>query len=222
MNKITLFHGSSAQNIHPQFAAGNEKRDFGKGFYMTADRELAREWSAARPTTQKGYVCQFELDLADLKILDFQKMNPLFWLAELMKHRTASDSKRYRILAKYFIDTYAIDTSDYDVIKGWRADASYFLLAKAFAKDEVDVSILDEILKAGEFETEYCLKSEKAFQHLKSLSKKLEMVNASFYQIRYNQRDMQARMKIKSLIDSDVNTVTNVFSTLGRNPLKEK
>ena len=35
-----------------------------------------------------------------------------------MKHRDAADSKRYRVLAKKFIDKYGVDTAEVDVIKG--------------------------------------------------------------------------------------------------------
>lgn len=62
-----------------------------------------------------------------LKVYDL-----LNWLAELMKHRDAADSKRYKMLAAKFIDKYGIDTNGYDVIKGWRADASYFYIVKEF------------------------------------------------------------------------------------------
>ncbi len=37
------------------------------------------------------------------------------WLAELMKHRDAGDSKRYHVLAKKFIGKYGVDTKEYDV-----------------------------------------------------------------------------------------------------------
>ena len=47
-----------------------------------------------------------------------------------MKHRDAAGSKRYRMLAKKFIEKYGTDTSGYDIIKGWRANASYFYIAK--------------------------------------------------------------------------------------------
>ena len=49
---------------------------------------------------------------------------------------------RYRMLSQKFIAKYGIETSGYDVIKGWRADASYFYIAKAFVRDEIDVEIL--------------------------------------------------------------------------------
>ena len=34
------------------------------------------------------------------------------------------------------------------------------------------------------------------------------------FNIRYNQRDSNARNKMRELVDSDANKVTNVFSTL--------
>ena len=117
---------------------------------MTENYELAKEWAVCRPSDTNGWVHKFELDLEGLKILDFQKMNVLAWLAELMKHRDASDSKRYKMLAKKFIDKYGVDTSEYDVIKGWRADASYFYIAKEFVRDNIDIDILEELLSLGE------------------------------------------------------------------------
>ena len=73
----------------------------------------------------------------------------LAWLAELMKHRDAADSKRYRMLAAKFIEKYGVDASDYDVIKGWRANASYFYIAKEFVRDNIDLEILPELLSLG-------------------------------------------------------------------------
>ena len=61
-----------------------------------------------------------------------------------MKHRDAADTKRYKVLSKKFIEKFGIDTSTYDVIKGWRANASYFYIAKEFVRDNVDTDILEE------------------------------------------------------------------------------
>ena len=88
---------------------------------------------------QSGWVHQYELDISELKILDFQEKDVLSWLAELMKHRDAADSRRYRMLSKKFIEKYGIDTEEYDVIKGWRANASYFYIAKEFVRDNIDI-----------------------------------------------------------------------------------
>ena len=39
-------------------------------------------------------------------------------------------------------------------------------------------------------------------------------VSYSEFNDKYNQRDVEARQNMRDLIDSDANTVTNVFSTL--------
>ena len=130
----------------PKFGGGFYKHYYGWGFYLTENIELAKEWAVCRPNDTNGWVHKYELETAGLKILDFQQHSVLAWLAELMKHRDAADSKRYRMLAKKFIEKYVMDTSDYDVICGWRANASYFYIAKEFVRDNIDVDILEAYL----------------------------------------------------------------------------
>lgn len=161
MATITLFHGSPHESVTPEYGLGNDKHDYGRGFYLTKSVELAKEWAVCRPDESNGWVHQYELDTNGLRILDFQEHNVLAWLAELMKHRDAADSKRYRVLAAKFIAKYGIETSSYDIIKGWRANASYFYIAKEFVRDNVDVDILEELLSLGGLGIQYCIKSER-------------------------------------------------------------
>lgn len=157
MSKIILYHGTSDKIVVPVYGGGNDKHDYGRGFYLTGDIELAREWAVCKPDEQNGWVHKYELDCSCLNILDFKNHNILTWLAELMKHRDAADSKRYRLLASKFIDKYGIDTSNYDVIKGWRANASYFYIAKEFVKDNIDIEILEELLSLGGLGIQYII-----------------------------------------------------------------
>lgn len=212
--KIVLFHGSPEKCFTPMYGKGNDKHDYGRGFYLTDNIELAKEWAVCRPNEQNGFVHQYELDTANLRILDFQEANVLSWLAELMKHRDASDSKRYRMLAKQFIKKYGIDTEDYDVIKGWRANASYFYIAKEFVRDNIDLDILEDLLSLGGLGIQYCLKSELAYSQLYEVESKMQVVNYAEFNEKYNQRDISARKKMRELVDSDLNRVTKVFSTL--------
>lgn len=182
--------------------------------YLLDNLDLAKEYSAANPNNTNAYVRKYELDLSDLKVLDFTEYNVLSWLAELMKHRDADDSKRYKVLSKEFIDKYGIDTSGYDVIKGWRANASYFYIAKEFVRDNVDFDILEELLSLGDLGMQYCLKSQKAFDNLKELEKDLIAVDFNVFNEKYNKRDINARRKMRDLINSDKNKVKNVFSRL--------
>lgn len=214
MDKIILFHGSPDKIIKPVFGRGEDKHDYGKGFYLTESIELASEWAVCRPNDLNGWVHKYELETEGLKILDFQGESVLTWLAELMKHRDAADSKRYRMLAQKFIARYGIDTEEYDVIKGWRANASYFYIAKAFVRDEIDLDILEELLSLGGLGIQYCIKSEKAYLQLHEIQEALISVEYDVFNQKYNERDVQGRDRMRELIDSDANKVTKVFSTL--------
>lgn len=214
MGKIILYHGSPNKKVTPQFGLGDEKHDYGKGFYLTENLELAKEWAVYRPEASNGWVHKFELELDGLRILDFQEKDVLAWLAELMKHRDAADSKRYRMLSQKFITKYGIDTDGYDVIKGWRANASYFYIAKSFVRDEVDVDILEELLALGGLGIQYCIKTKEAYGNLTEMSTELQSVSFTQFNEKYNERDIAAREKMRNLIDSDRNRVTKVFSTL--------
>ena len=119
-----------------------------------------------------------------------------------------------RMLASKFIDKYGINTETYDVIKGWRANASYFYIAKEFVRDNIDVDILEELLSLGGLGIQYCIKTERAYAGLHELKDELETVEYTEFNDRYNARDIMARKKMRDLVNSDANTVTNVFSTL--------
>lgn len=214
MPTVTLFHGSPNRVIAPQYGLGDTKHDYGKGFYLTESLALAQEWAVYSPSETEGWVHQYELDTSNLKILDFQNYSVLTWLAELMKHRDASDSKRYKVLSKQFIAQYGINTDTYDVIKGWRANASYFYIAKEFVRDNIDVEILEELLQLGGLGIQYCIKSELAYSRLTEIDAGLQRIEYHEFNKKYNERDSRARQKMRELVNSDANTVTHVFSTL--------
>lgn len=214
MGKLILYHGTYNKIVTPTYGQGDDKHDYGRGFYLTENYDLAKEWAVCRPDDSNGWVHKFELDTEDLKILDFQQLNVLSWLAELMKHRDADDSKRYRVLAAKFIEKYGVETSEYDVIKGWRANASYFYIAKEFVRDNIDIDILEELLSLGELGIQYCIKTEKAYSCLKEIQDELSIVDYNEFNVKYNERDVRARRSMRELVDSEANKVTKVFSTL--------
>lgn len=43
MGKIILFHGSPNKEIVPVYGRGEDRHDYGKGFYLTENIELAKE-----------------------------------------------------------------------------------------------------------------------------------------------------------------------------------
>ncbi len=214
MGKIILYHGTPEKNVTPTYGLGDEKHDYGRGFYLSEDVELAKEWAVCRPNETNGWVHKYELQTEGLKILDFQEKDVLAWLAELMKHRNADDSRRYRVLSVKFIEKFGIDTSEYDIIKGWRANASYFYIAKEFVRDNIDMDILEDLLSLGGLGIQYCIKTEKAYSKLKEIPEGLLPVDYDEFNAKYNERDAAARKNMRELVDSDANKVTKVFSTL--------
>ena len=112
-----------------------------------------------------------------------------------MKHRDADDSKQYRVLSKKFIEKYGVETTGYDVIRGWRANASYFYIAKEFVRDNIDMDILEEVLSLGGLGIQYCMKSEAAYAHLIENIDALHAVPYAEFNDKYNQRNITARKK---------------------------
>lgn len=214
MAKLILYHGTPDKVVVPAYGKGEEKHDYGKGFYLTESEALAKEWAVCRPNEANGYVHKYELNTDGLKILDFQNEGVLTWLAELMKHRDAADSRRYHMLAVKFIKKYGTDSKDYDVIRGWRANASYFYIAREFVRDNIDMDILEELLSLGDLGIQYCIKSEKAYSGLIEITEDLQIVPYAEFNEKYNRRDIAARQRMRELVDSDANRVTKVFSTL--------
>lgn len=84
----------------------------------------------------------------------------------MMKHRDAADTKTLPHACEEIIEKFGVDTSGYDVICGWRANASYFYIAKEFVRDNIDIDILEELLSLGGLGIQYCMKSEAAYANL--------------------------------------------------------
>ena len=81
-------------------------------------------------------------------------------------------------------------------------------------RDNIDMDILEELLSIGGLGIQYCVKSERAYAHLHEVDNGLMMVPYAEFNEKYNQRDIDARQKMRTLINSDANRVTRVFSTL--------
>ena len=119
---IRLYHGSPERDFTPTFGLGRDQHDYGRGFYLTEFPDLAREWAVAASPGSDGWLHAYDLRLEGLRIVDFTTLGSLPWLAELMKHRNADESRYYRENSVKFIARYGIDLGDSDVVRGWRAN----------------------------------------------------------------------------------------------------
>lgn len=65
----------------PVFGLGNDHHDYGRGFYLTDDLALAKEWAVCRPEESSGWVHAFRLRDQGLSVLDFKEQGVLAWMA---------------------------------------------------------------------------------------------------------------------------------------------
>lgn len=197
MSKIEILHGTDHIIEVPDIDKGNEKNDYGKGFYCTRIPEMAKEWACKQNTD--GFSNRYELDLTDLRILDLtdSKHSVLNWIAILLEHRTLSLDSEIAIDAKdYIIEHFSIDTSEYDVIIGYRADDSYFRYAESFVENGSSLRSLNKALHLGKLGEQTVLISKKAYNQIKFID--AEPVDKTIYYPKFIDRDTKSREAYKN------------------------
>ena len=207
MKKEILYHGSPVIVDNPEYGKGNIYNDYGRGFYCTNHIELAKEWAVGKNVD--GYLNKYEIDLEGLKILDLldEIHHILHWLALLLKYRRFETKQPVAATGKeYILDHYLIDTSEFDLIVGYRADDSYFQFAKDFLNNTISLKQLENAMKLGDLKEQYVLISPKAFERIKYTSSEIVMKDG-YYDKRF-QRDQNARAKyMESLKEIDANGI---------------
>ena len=68
---------------------------------------------------------------------------------------------------EYIISEFGIDYEKYDVIKGYRADDSFFSFAQDFINNTISVDQLNNAMHLGDLGDQIVLKSRKAFSRIK-------------------------------------------------------
>ena len=165
---MTVFHGSEFKIEKPYVGGGKTTNDYGSGFYCTESEDLACEWAVTQ--RHDGYANRYALDMRGLKVLDLNGDGycVLHWLAVLLRHRAFDVRYGVATLARpYLMENFAVDISKYDVIRGYRADDSYFSFAQDFLNGTISLEKLNEAMHLGKYGMQYVLKSRRAFSRLK-------------------------------------------------------
>ena len=187
-----LYHGSKDIIERPTLKGGKETNDYGYGFYCTENIELANEWAC--PDNNDGYANKYELDMADLIVLDLTKpeYNILNWIALLLQFRVPKGMTPNDEMAReYILKNFSIDLTKVDVIIGYRADDSYFSFARDFLKNTITVAQLSRAMELGKLGIQVVLHSQKAFEKLKYIESTIAD-NETYYTKR-RARDLMAK-----------------------------
>lgn len=199
INKTIIYHGSDHIVEEPSLWAGKPYNDYGRGFYCTKDLELAKEWACKQ--NSDGFINKYELNTRDLSVLDLldSKYNLLNWVALLLKYRTFRLNSDIAIEARdYIIDNFSLNTEEYDVIIGYRADDSYFAFAESFVENGLSLQGLNRAFHLGNLGEQIVLVSEKAFRNIFFIT--ANPADRTIYYPKFISRDEKARETYKSQI----------------------
>mgnify|MGYP001293394463 CR=1 FL=1 len=197
---ITLYHGSKKIVDKPTFGFGKAYNDYGCAFYCTQSLELAKEWGSSKDVD--GFANAYEFDLSGLNLVDLNKppYTILSWLALLLANRTFDLQNPIAAQGRsYLISTFLPDVSKADVIKGYRADDSYFSYAQDFLNNTISYRQLTFAMRLGTLGEQYAIKSKLAFSHLHYLGYHKAEFNVWF--AKRNERDLAARNAYSLLRD---------------------
>lgn len=195
--KRILYHGSKDIIDNPQLGKGKVHNDYGPGFYCTENIELAKEWAVLE--NRDGFCNKYFFDERKLKILDLDssEFTVLHWITILLKNR------KFELLSplakeayKYLTENFYIEENNYDVIKGYRADDSYFDFANDFVNGVISVRQLSIALKLGNLGQQYVLKSKEAFERIEFSA--CELAESSIWYPKKELRDKKARMQYRN------------------------
>lgn len=192
-----IYHGSNKIREKPQYGYGNPRNDYGLGFYCTEEIELAKEWAVTEE--KDGYANKYELDVSGLTCLDLssKKYNVLHWLTILLKNRVFTLKNDITKAGKqYLVEHFSIPYEDFDIIKGYRADDSYFSFAESFLNNTISCQRLAEALRLGKLGEQIVIRSPKAFTRLKYLG--YEVASADIYYPLRKERNEKARLEFLS------------------------
>ena len=192
MSKIILYHGSNEKIEKPLFGKGKVYNDYGQGFYCTEYVELAKEWACNEGID--GFANKYELDITGLNVLNLSSegYTILHWITLLIENRRFRLSTPVmRMGVQWLKEHFLIDISEYDLIIGYRADDSYFSLARAFISNEISLNQLSYAMRLGKLGEQYVLKTEKAFHQLTFQA--AELADNTIYYARRKLRDDEAR-----------------------------
>ncbi len=165
---MELWHGSEMIVERPSLDRCKRFNDYGRAFYCTPYEEMAKEWACR--TERDGIANRYELNMEGLSILDLESgdYSILNWLAILANNREFNVSTP---LAReglcFLLENYLVDLTSYDVVRGYRADDSYFSFARQFVNGMISLEQLEQIMRLGDLGIQYALMTERAFKALR-------------------------------------------------------
>ena len=189
---FVIYHGSQQIVEVPKFGIGKTYNDYGQGFYCTDNIELAKEWAC--PVKNDGYANKYILHLDGMNVMHLTngQFNILNWLAILLSNRKFDITSPVGNSAREFIlSRFMPDTTNVDVMIGYRADDSYFSFAEDFVNNTISLRDLNRAMQLGTLGEQIVLLSERSFKQIEFAN--YEIADYREYYFKRAERDQNAR-----------------------------
>lgn len=176
----------------PIYGYGKKYNDYGVGFYCTESIDMAKEWAVG--AERSGYANVYDLNMEGLSELDLNDTEycMLHWLSVLLQNREFEVSSALAREAKEYLTlNFSPAYISADVIRGYRADDSYFSFAQDFLNGTISYRQLSAAMCLGKLGRQIVLKSEKAFSQLTFVD--AEIAKADEWFAKKQLRDKTAR-----------------------------
>ena len=189
---LIIYHGSQEIVEVPEYGKGKPYNDYGLGFYCTESTELAKEWAC--PIKNDGYSNKYIMHFEGMNVMHLTKgeFNILNWLAVLLTHRKFDITSAVGNNARDFILSHFMpDTTNVDIMVGYRADDSYFSFAEDFVNNTISLRDLNVAMQLGTLGEQIVLISERSFKQIEFVE--YEVADYREYYFKRADRDRKAR-----------------------------
>ena len=154
---MTLYHGSNVQFEQIDLSKAKPGKDFGKGFYVTTNKEQAISWATRNPN-KTGFLYIYELDDNSL-LIDFTN----YKIRVLTTYN--KEWADYISLCRYEF----FESGD-DIVYDRMADSRYQILSDAISDYYFKLIDLPEFLSYAKFANldydQYCFKTQRVVDQL--------------------------------------------------------
>lgn len=156
IQKIRLYHGSNQNFDVVDLSKSRDKRDFGKGFYLTTLKSQAEDWANTISQRYGGpkYLYVFDLTIdATMKVKEFEDLT-LDWLEMIKKNRMAGGVQH-----------------EYDIIMGPVANDKTMRTVALYVEGLLDEESTIKQLRYFEANNQVSLHSQKAVDGLRLIER---------------------------------------------------
>lgn len=142
-----MYHGSCDIVQCPDFSKSREDTEFGCGFYLSEDKNVASRWACNR---KKSILNTYSIDLSKLNVFEFKL--DVEWLIFVVKNRDLEESPKY---------------ASFDLLIGPMVDDRLQNVISLYEDDYITAKDAIKSINSVDCQIQYVAKTQKAAEVLR-------------------------------------------------------